>query len=70
MEGIYGKIKHDYHAKQEQKRESEREWRKSCSGNEALPMDDKEEIEDLIYMRITSMNLINFIVILLFAHLC
>lgn len=51
-------------------REREREWRKSCSGNEALPMDDKEEIEDLIYMRITSMNLINFIVILLFAHLC
>jgi hypothetical protein len=34
-------------------------------------MDDKgEKLEDLIYMLITTMNLINFIVILLSTHLC
>lgn len=77
IKGIYGRIKHDYHAKQKHEEwKDERcglgdeEGEKICSKNEALPMDDKEEIEDLIYMRITSMNLINFIVILLFAHLC
>jgi hypothetical protein len=47
---IYGRMKNDYHAKQEHERERE----EICSRNEALlPMDDKEGIEDLIYMRIT-----------------